>query len=177
MPLLSAKRLLSTLLLVLPAMAAAELADGYKPIEVDAGRATQDQKSGQAVLEGGVKITQGTLTLEADRAVMQETAGGDHTVQATGKPVKFKQRLESKLAWLDAHADKLDYDSKTGEVKLMGNAWLKRGEDEISGNRITYNSVTEKYAAEGSPPDASSDGRVRMVIQSKKKPAEGQPKP
>ncbi|WP_460534089.1 lipopolysaccharide transport periplasmic protein LptA [Chitinimonas naiadis] len=164
-------------LAVLPLLAYAELADSYKPIHVDAGRVSQDQKAGRAILEGGVKLTQGTLSLDADNAVMQEMPNGERVVHAEGRQVKFRQKMEGQNVWLEARADKLDYDSKTGEVKLRGNAWVKKGEDESTGALMTYNSVTEQFQAEGAPATATNDGRVRMVIQPKKKAPEVEAKP
>ncbi|GLR14063.1 lipopolysaccharide transport periplasmic protein LptA [Chitinimonas viridis] len=177
MPRLNAKLLLTSALTLLAPLALAEKADSGKPINVDAGRVSQDQKTGRSVLEGGVRLVQGTLSLDADQAVITEQADGEQTVQASGRPVKFKQKMEGQEVWLDARSDKLDYDSKTGDVKLTGNAWLKRGQDELSGSHIVYNSVTEIFRAEGNASATpGTDGRVKLVIQPKKKP-ESQAKP
>jgi len=165
-------------LALLPVLAHAELADSYKPINVDAGRVAQDQKAGRAVLEGGVHLTQGTLSLDADTATIIDMPNGERVVHAVGRQVKFRQKMEGQNLWLDAKADKLDYDSKSGEVKLTGNAWVKKGEDESTGSLMTYNSVSEQFSAEGGAGTSSNaDGRVRMVIQSKKKAPEGEAKP
>ncbi|QDQ26406.1 lipopolysaccharide transport periplasmic protein LptA [Chitinimonas arctica] len=176
------RRNLSTLclgaFLLLAPQARAELADSEKPMLVEAGRGGLADKAGRAVLEGGVKMTQGTLSVDADQAVIQKQADGEQTVHAEGRPVKFRQRMEGQQGWLDARAAKLDYDSGSGNVKLVGNAWLKHGEDEISGSVITYNTHTEIYSAEGGPATANGEtGRIKMIIQPKKKPAESPAKP
>lgn len=184
MPRPNAERLLQLCLLASLALTAqAELADRSKPIHIDAGSGQRDEKKGLSVLEGGVKLTQGSLSLQADKATLQALPSGDQQVRAQGRPVAFRQKLEGERGWLEARADKLEYDSSNGEVRLMGQAWLKSGGDEISASSISYNTQTEQYRAEGSPASTpGSDGRLRMVIQPRVKtepatPAEGQSKP
>lgn len=164
-------------LLISPAMA--ELADRSKPIHIDAGSGSRDERNGLSVLEGGVTLEQGTLSLKAERATLQQQPSGDQQVRAQGRPVEFRQKLEGGRGRLEARAEKLEYDSKTGDVKLIGQAWLKSGGDEISASSINYNTQTEQYRAEGGTPTAAgSDGRLRMVIQPRIKPeAAGSDKP
>lgn len=178
MPHLNAKSLLISASLLATVFVQAEVADGDKPINAAANSSEHDQKNGRHVLNGKVEITQGTLSLVCDQAVLQETRDGEQTVHAVGKPVKFRQKMEGQNVWLDGKADKLDYDSKSGEVVLAGNAWVKRGEDETNASTITYNTATEVYRTIGTATvPAGADGRVKMVIQPKKKPAESPAKP
>ncbi|MBV8656526.1 MAG: lipopolysaccharide transport periplasmic protein LptA [Burkholderiales bacterium] len=173
----------------------AELADRDQPIAVDAATGESNGKTNTRTLDGDVHLNQGTLSIMADHAIMQANAEGDQHVTANGRPVKFRQKMEASPDWLDAKADKLEYDSKSGDVRLLGNAWLKRGGDEINGSVVTYNTNTEIYRAEGGKRSAAegvpaSGDRVHMIIQPKKKtdtaakpadaqakPAEGQNKP
>lgn len=175
---LNVKHFVTACLGIVMGYAHAEVADGYKAIHAAANASDHDQKNGRHVLSGKVEITQGTLSLNCDQAVLQETKDGEQTVHAEGKPVKFRQKMEGQNVWLDGKADKLDYDSKSGEVVLAGNAWVKRGDDETNASTITYNTTTEVYRTIGSTsPAAGEDGRVKMVIQSKKKPVESAAKP
>jgi lipopolysaccharide export system protein LptA len=96
--------------------------------------------------------------------------------------VRFRQKLEAAAGWMDAHADRLEYDSKSGDVRLLGNAWLKKGGDEITGNLVTYNTNTEIYRAEGGKTAVAGNqnndgGRVHIVIQPKAQAAQTQAKP
>lgn len=161
-------------LLLLAGAAHAELADRDKEIVIRADQAGMNEKTGEHVLTGRVHITQGTMVVDADRANQLNRSDGSQLVRAEGRPVKFRQKMEGQNTWLDAHGDRVDYDSKSGDVKLSGNAWLKRGEDEFTGSTIVYNTNTEVYHAEGGPhaPAATGDapqGQVKIVIQPKKK--------
>ena len=168
--------LLATLTLFgLAVPAHAELADRDQPIAVDAASGESNGKTNTRTLDGDVHLNQGTLSISADHAVMQASAEGDQHVTANGRPVKFRQKMEASPGWLDAHSDRLEYDSKSGDVRLLGNAWLKRGGDEITGSVVTYNTNTEVYRAEGGKRStgdgvAPSGDRVHMIIQPKKKP-------
>jgi lipopolysaccharide export system protein LptA len=79
--------------------------------------------------------------------------------------------------WLDGHADKIEYDSKSGDVLLIGHGWMKRGEeDELNSTVVTYNMNTEVYTAEGGQRfnmPATPNERSVLIIHPKKKPAAG----
>ncbi|WP_374348277.1 lipopolysaccharide transport periplasmic protein LptA [Chitinimonas sp.] len=159
----------------------AELADRSLPMHISAKSAEADDKAGVRRLIDDVRITQGTMVFTADLATVLETRSGQK-VTGEGRPVKFRQKMEASADWLDAVADRLEYDSQTGDVRLLGHAWLKKGADELVGNLITYNTNTEKYRAEGGKgvgvagSTPADDGRVHMVIQPKQKPADGKAK-
>ncbi|PHV10657.1 lipopolysaccharide transport periplasmic protein LptA [Chitinimonas sp. BJB300] len=183
MPRPNAEHLLAALLAglaVLPAQA--ELTDRTQKIHIDAGGGSRDAKNGFSILEGGVKLTQGTLSLKAESATLKELPSGDQQIKAQGNQVEFRQKLEGDRGWLDGKANQLEYDSQSGDVRLLGQAWLKISGDEISANNISYNTQTERYKAEGSPAQKGGNGRLRMVIQPQVSPAEaktveGQKKP
>ena len=143
----------------------AELNDRNQKIHIDAGGGSRDARTGLSTLEGGVKLTQGTLSLVAERATLQELPSGDQQIKAQGRQVEFRQKLEGKSDWLEGKADQMDYDSRSGDVRLQGKAWLKVSGNEISASTITYNTQTELYKAEGSPTEKGDDGRLHMVIQ------------
>ncbi|MGQ5522480.1 lipopolysaccharide transport periplasmic protein LptA [Chitinimonas sp. PSY-7] len=183
MPRPNAELILAAALVSLAALSAqAELADRSQKIHIDAGGGSRDAKTGLSILEGGVKLTQGTLSLKAERATLQELPSGDQQIKAHGRQVEFRQKLEGERGWLDGKADQLEYDSKSGDVRLQGKAWLKISGNEISASTITYNTQTELYKAEGGPTEKGNDGRLQMVIQPQvkstdNKPVEGQSKP
>jgi lipopolysaccharide export system protein LptA len=183
MPHQNIEQRLAAVLLALSALVAhAELADRNLPIHVDADSGEANEKTGLRTLAGDVQVTQGTLSLFADRATLLEQADGSQKVMGEGHPVRFRQKMEARAEWLDAHADRLEYDSHSGDVRLLGNAWLKKGGDEITGNLVTYNTTSEIYRAEGGKTavagsQPSEGGRVHIVIQPKQQAAQGTAKP
>lgn len=166
------KRMALCLLLVCAGLAQAESADREKPIQVEADHAAVDDRNGINEFTGNVLVVQGTLRLQADRVLVREDKQGNQTADAIGKPIRMKQKLDDNAGWVEGEADKMLYDSKNGQLRLMGKAWLKRGRDEVRGEFIFFDSVTEQYQAknmvpgEGKPVGAG--GRVVVTLQPKK---------
>jgi lipopolysaccharide export system protein LptA len=160
---------------VLPAYA--EKADREKPISFtsDTGEVNYEKKTG--VLTGNVVITQGTLTIKANRIDFKQNADNSLSAVATGNPISFRQKRDDTEGYYEGWAQRAEYDGTKEELQLFDNAILKRGTDEIRSNYISYNSATEQFKAEGRaatspvPPEAASNNRVRGVFQ----PKEGGP--
>lgn len=143
--------------------AQAERADRDKPVHVESDTVRMDDLQKIAVYEGKVILTQGTLRLQADRVEVRQDAEGFLTGTALGKPVHFRQRLDGKGDWVDAWANRVEYDARKNQVRLIGDAFLKKGEEELRGDLITYDARSELYQASGGLP-GQKPGRVRAVI-------------
>ncbi len=143
--------------------AQAERADRDKPIHVEADAVRMDDLKKVAVYEGKVILTQGSLRVQADRIEVRQDAEGFLTGVATGRPVHFRQRLEGRGDWVDAWANRVEYDARKEQVRLIGEAYLKKGEEELRGDLITYDARSEVYQASGGLP-GQKPGRVRAVI-------------
>ncbi len=161
---------LALLLQAVPAIA--EKADRDKPIHIDADRVEIDDAKKINTFYGNVILTQGTLIIKADKAVVtQDAAGNRHATAYSGAhPVYFRQKREGYDEYIEGEGDRGEYDSKTDTVELFGNAHVKRGKDTVKGNYISYNSNTDFFRSEGGA--KTPTGRVHAVIQPKKK--EGQ---
>ncbi|MBV8680133.1 MAG: lipopolysaccharide transport periplasmic protein LptA [Aquitalea sp.] len=142
----------------------AEKADRDKPIEISADRGNLDQLKGITFWEGNVVIVQGTLKLNADRATVTQDKQGNQTMQATGRLVTFRQKMDGKNEWVEGQSNQLDYNTVSHIAVLTGNARVKRGNDLVIGNVITYNTETELYEVSSG---ASNGGRVTAIIQPK----------
>jgi len=149
--------------LLLAAPALAERADREKPINVEADSVKVDDVKRVAVYEGHVVMTQGTLMINANRVEIQQDAKGIVTGFATGKPVYFRQKMDASNELAEGWADSIEYDGQGGKIKLMGEARLKRGIDELRGEQITYDGNTEFFQAKGST--TGGNGRVRAVLR------------
>lgn len=159
-------------LLVLPLLALlvslpsyAETADREKPMNIAADRCLAEQKIQQTVCTGNVVVTQGTLVMRADQVTMRQDAEGKQFARGEGRPVRFKQKLDSG-EMLDAEALRFDYDEAKGEMVLIDKAWVKKGQDIVMGDTITYNLSTEYYQVQSKP-----GSRVNITINPKKKDA------
>ena len=149
----------------------AEKADRDKPINFsgDSGDANLQARGGALV--GNVIITQGTLTIRADRIVFRQNADNSLSATAYGNPVSFRQKRDGVDEFYEGYAQRIEYDGTKEFLELFDRALLKRGQDEIRSNYVSYNAATELFRAEGragATPDPTGPGaRVRGMFQPK----------
>jgi lipopolysaccharide export system protein LptA len=159
--------ILSGILAATPA-ARAEKADRDKPINVDADRGSYDGLNNVQIVEGNVVIEQGTMRITASKGEIRRDKENYLSAVVSGNPVNFRQKREGCAQYIEASADRAEFDDRKDSLKLISRARLKSGDDELAGEVIVYNSGTEYFQVLGDRPDAAkSDGRVRMVIQPK----------
>jgi lipopolysaccharide export system protein LptA len=170
---IAARSAAALLLGVLASPAHPERADRYRPTQVDADRLTYDDVKQESVFTGSVVLTKGTITLRADRLVLQQDPEGYQHGTATGKLATFRQKRDGVDEWVEGQGEEIVYDGKAETVRLSRGAKVRRLEgsrvvDEIDGAVITYDSRTEQFAVDGGSaqgPTAAGGGRVRVVIQ------------
>ncbi len=150
--------------------AQAEKADKNKPVNLEADSVTMDDINKTSLYLGNVILVQGTLTLRADQVQAKQNDQGLQGVTAVGRPVAFRQKLDGRDEYLEGYADRIEFDNIKSQLELMGNARLRRGQDELRGAQISYNANTEFYRVIGQPNAQSPAGRVRAVIRPKPAP-------
>lgn len=161
----------------LAAPAHAEKADRDKPVNLEADTVTLDDIKKVSVYQGNVTLSQGTLTLRADRVQVTQSADGLEQVSATGRPVAFRQKLDGSTDYIEGFADRIEYNGVTSQLELIGQARLRRGSDELRGEQISYNANTEFYKVVGQPNAQTPSGRVRAVIRPKPRAEQPAAKP
>ena len=162
----------------------AEKADRDKPIfyQGDTGGANLGSKDGE--LTGNVVITQGTMTIRADRIVFHQNPDNSLSATAYGNPVSFREKRDGADEYYEGFAQRAVYDGQKRLLELFDRALLKKNNDEIRSNYISYNAGTEVFKAEGRPDERPSESgeaplgpRVRGVFQPQPKEEKGtQPK-
>lgn len=159
--------------------ALAEKADRDKPIHLEADQANVDDAKQVATFVGNVVLIQGTLTIRAERMVVKQDAAGFQYGTAWGNPATFRQKREGYDEYVDGKGERLEYDGRADKVQFFNRAWLRRGQDEVSGSYISYDATTEFFQVIGGGKDAITEtnprGRVRAVIQPKNKAQPAQP--
>lgn len=145
----------------------AEKADKTKPVNLEADTVTMDDINKTSVYSGNVILIQGTLVLRADQVQARQNDQGLQSVTAIGRQVAFRQKLEGREEYLEGYADRMEFDNVTSQLELIGNARLRRGQDELRGAQISYNGNTEFYKVVGQLNAQSPAGRVRAVIRPK----------
>lgn len=155
-----------TAALALPAWA--EKADRTKPINLEADRVTIDDARQIAIFEGNVVLTQGTLQIRGDRMEVQQDKEGFKQATTRGNLASFREKRDGSDEYIEGWAERIQYDSRIETLQMFNRAQLKRGQDEVRGNYISYDARTEFFQVTGGAKTAapgSPEGRVRAVIQ------------
>ena len=152
----------------------AEKADRSKPVTLEADRVTIDEQKGISTYEGNVQLSQGTMLLRAATIVVEQDDKGLKAGRAMGNPVTFRQKREGEDIYVEAYANRMDYDAREEELILSGDARVKQGDDEIRGEQIVYNIGSERFQAVGSGKPGAT-GRVRAVIKPREKKTSDRP--
>lgn len=158
----------------------AERADRTKPINLESDRMQVDDAQKTSVFEGNVLMTQGTLSIRADKVTVRQDKEGHQYGSALGNPAVFRQKRDGADGYIQGEAQRIEYNGKLDRVELYERARLLREPaDEVRGNYISYDSRTEYFTVTGgATPGAggSPAGRVHAVIQPRT-PAEDAGKP
>ena len=133
-----------------------------------------DDTNKVSVFEGNVVLTQGTIVIHASKLIVRQDAAGFNSGIAYGNLATFRQKMDGVDKYIEGEAERIEYDGKEEKLELFNSAHIKRGQDELRGNYISYNALTEFYQALSSKQPANG-GRVRAVIQPKDKSAKPVP--
>ena len=153
--------------------ASAERADRNKPVNLEADRVTVDDAKQIATFEGNVILTQGTLTIRGDKMIVRQDADGFKSGVAYGNLASFRQKREGYDEYIEGFAERLEYDGKKEKLEMFNRAYLKKTNDDVRGNYISYDAATEFFRVIGGGKQAGTasnpEGRVRAVIHPKSK--------
>ena len=156
----------------------AEKADRDKPINYQADSGDVNYQTKVGTLSGNVILTQGTLTIHADKIIFHQNPDNSVSATAHGSPVTFREKRDGTEEYYEGYAQRAEYDGQKRFLELFDRALLKKGSDEIRSNYISYNAETEFFKAEGRPdtrPAAAGEAplgsRVRGVFQPQSKDA------
>lgn len=151
-----------------PCVALALSDDRAQPVQIESDTYDGDDLKGVSVYRGNVVYTQGSIRLDAD--VVHVFFDADRKVsriEATGSPVRFRQRMEGYDEDMRGEARRVEYFTAPERIVLEHDAHVWRLGTEFSAETINYDPVREVVSAQRGETDA---GRVRIVIQ----PREGQ---
>jgi lipopolysaccharide export system protein LptA len=165
--------LLLASLALLPLAAYAEKSDRDKPVHVESDRVTVDDVKQISVFDGNVVLSQGTMIIRGDRMEVRQDKEGFKQGTVWGKRAYFRQKREGTDELIEGWAERIEYDGRADKVQLFTQAAMKRGDDDVSGDYISYDATTEFFQVIGGGAKAASsnnpEGRVRTVLQPKSK--------
>jgi len=149
----------------------AERADRDKPIHLEADQVRIDDAQQISTFIGNVKLSQGTLLIRGDKIVVTQDQDGFKHGTAYGNTASFRQKREGFDEYIEGWAERIEYDGRADKVQMFTRAAMKRGQDEVRGDYISYDATTEFFQVIGGGAKAASpnnpDGRVRAVMQPK----------
>lgn len=167
------------LLLVLGALCAAASVwalktDKNQPINIQADhgdfQGNSSSSNGTGVYTGHVVITQGSIKITADKAILDMVNGEVQQADMTGNPATFQQQPDHG-ALMHGMANKIIYDATRNEVNLLGHAHLQQGSRLFTADVIRYNTSSEHVVASG----GKNGGRVHILIPPKQSRGKSSP--
>ncbi|WP_170309565.1 lipopolysaccharide transport periplasmic protein LptA [Litorilituus lipolyticus] len=138
--------------------------DLEQEITIKSQRQSADLKNKIASYLDDVNIQQGSISIKAD-IVQVFSNNKDTEVEkadiylAKGKPAIFQQQLEDG-SLISLQADEIKYQPNINLITVSGNAVVKQAGSEVSGSKITYNTLNEKLEAE-----SNSNEAVTTILQ------------
>lgn len=132
-----ARSSLAAVLLAVTLPAAALESDRRQPVDL-----TADHFEGVIADQGdstlrGVQITQGSLRIVAEQAVISRRAGALERAVLNGQPATVRQRLDQG-GEMQAEARQIDYDMAANVLILTGQVVITQPEGELRGERVRY---------------------------------------
>ena len=98
---------------------------------------------------------------------------------AYGNPAHFRQKREGYDEYIEGFSERLEYDGKADKVQMFTNARIQHGGDEVRGDYISYNAVTEFFQVIGGGKSAATSGnpqgRVRAIFSPNPSPGHQPP--
>lgn len=154
--------LLVCLLAAAPVLA--KSSDRDQPMDIGADRT--DALLGDdsvSTLEGNVRIRQGTMEVDADKAEIHRRAGEIDRIVLTGAPARLSQ-ISDQGERMDAQARQIVYTPPNEMMVLTGNVEIQQPRGNLRGETIKYDIATGRL-------DGGGDGqRVSMRILPKSAP-------
>ncbi|MFQ3664569.1 MAG: LptA/OstA family protein [Sphingomonadaceae bacterium] len=132
--------------------------DNRAPIDVDSDRIEVLDQQNRAIFSGGVRVRQGTLSLDAARVtvVYERGAGAEPVIRRLDAEGQVRLASPSERAT----ARFAIYDVEGRILTLIGGVELTRGAERLQGNRLTINLDTGRSTLDGRTSDGSGGGRV-----------------
>ncbi|MGB2078316.1 MAG: lipopolysaccharide transport periplasmic protein LptA [Vibrio sp.] len=148
------------LCLLAPTSAWALKSDTKQPVYIDSDTQQLDMQKNQVIFEGNVKLTQGTIKINANKVVVyRDGKTGEMTrVIGYGSPTDFQQKGDDGKM-LKGKGNTLDYKVKEDTITITTNAELQQGKSIIKGSSIVYTIGTQNLKA-----NSSEGKRVSTVL-------------
>ncbi len=137
--------------------------DFQQPIKVDAKSQFVDGKNKISLFKDDVRITQGSLEINAKEVEVNASKGeGKEVFIARGKPALYQQKMEDGTL-VKAQANEIRYEVSKRMISLKGNAELQQETSSVKGDTISYDMNKEQLLATSN--EKNSEGRVTTIFR------------
>jgi lipopolysaccharide transport protein LptA len=138
------------------------VAQGPMSIEAQTAKARDVRgDTSRWTFETAVRIRSAEADLQSNVATAAFVNGQINDARIEGTPARFEQIGASDNRQVRGRAGVIEYDFKTGVVKLTNQVWFSNGKDEFRGDVVIYNVRDERVQIN---PGGSSN-RVRGIIR------------
>ena len=138
--------------------------DRSKPIEIQADSAERDAKTGVTTYSGNVDVQQGSIHIVASKVVLNSANDKLTKIHAIGSPATYHQQLTGPSDVVDAQALNIYFDVSKNLITLEDGASLKQNSGSIKGDRIEYDTKSERVKAQASRAGGNDNSRRVTVI-------------
>lgn len=141
--------------------------DRDQPIEIESDRAEFHELEGYTIYSGNVRLSQGSIMLEAAEISIYFENGEVYKLVATGDRAYYEQLPAENEGKVVAQANTIEYLLQGDLINLVQNASLTQDGATLNGELITYDVRNHLLRANNrSDQETTENGRVRVTIPS-----------
>jgi lipopolysaccharide export system protein LptA len=141
------------LLSLLPVTGSGLTGDRDQPVNIEADKATVNEKTGNSIYEGNVQVQQGTLVLQGSKMTVQLKDNSIDTFVLTGDPATYRQRPDGEESDQHAEAQRIEFYAKEDRIILLKNARVWRSDvKELRSDRIVFDLKSDTFNAGSDKP-------------------------
>lgn len=141
------------LLSLLPVTGSGLTSDRDQPVNIEADKATVNEKTGNSIYEGNVQVQQGTLVLQGSKMTVQLKDNSIDTFVLTGDPATYRQRPDGEESDQHAEAQQIEFYAKEDRIILLKNARVWRSDvKELRSDRIVFDLKSDTFNAGSDKP-------------------------
>jgi len=161
--------LVITTLALFSSLCFSEQADHEQPVKLQADQVLIDDRKKTSTFTGSVQLNQGTLRILGEKVIVAQNKQGFKRITISGAGASFRQKREGTNEYIEGFGERIEYNTNTEQLDLYTHARIKRNQDEIRGEHITYSVKTGIFQANDNShkTDNSAPKRVQVVLYPK----------
>ena len=148
-------------MLCLMLVSAGDISRADDALELEADSASYDNKTGVAIYQGNVKISQGNIVLRGDVVEVHTIDDEVSKLIATANPSRLIRQDQQNA--IEAEAQRIEYRMTEGIVDFLGKVKIKEAGKLLTGDHAIYDIRKKTVDMK------KKENRVRLIIQPRTK--------